>query len=278
MLRGLPASGKSTWALEQVKKSNGEIKRVNKDELRLMLDAGVWSKSNEKFICYVRDGIITETLQEGKTIVVDDTNFYKEHQTKMEELAKLNDALFEIKDFSDVPLDECLRRDKVRAKPVGERVIYQMYDKYLKPTPPKIAFNPRLSSAILVDVDGTLALFGDANPYDRDFSKDTINEVVADIVRHKWEHGFKVVIVSGRKEINKETTERWLLEHGVPFDKILMRKTEDNRKDDIIKKEIYDNEIKGKYNVEFVLDDRDRVVKMWRDQGLTVLQVAAGKF
>ena len=61
-------------------------------------------------------------------------------------------------------------------------------------------------------------------------------------------------------------------------DELFMRPTGDTRKDSILKKEIYDNHIKGKYNVKYVLDDRDSVVEMWREQGLTCLQVAPGDF
>jgi hypothetical protein len=57
-----------------------------------------------------------------------------------------------------------------------------------------------------------------------------------------------------------------------------MRKLNDNRPDDIIKKELYDQYIKGKYFVKFVLDDRDSVVRMWRNEGLLCLQVYYGNF
>ena len=66
--------------------------------------------------------------------------------------------------------------------------------------------------------------------------------------------------------------------NGVKFIDLLMRKDNDDRKDSIVKKEIYDNEILGKYNVLFVLDDRDQVVKLWRSLGLVCLQVANGDF
>jgi len=58
-----------------------------------------------------------------------------------------------------------------------------------------------------------------------------------------------------------------------------MRPEGNNEKDSIIKKRLYDQHIMGKYDIEFVLDDRDQVVEMWRNQiGLTCLQVAYGNF
>jgi predicted ABC-type ATPase len=62
MTKGLPGSGKTTWAKEMVSKSKGSVKRVNKDDLRAMLDAGEWSKENEKFVLKVRDFIIEKAL------------------------------------------------------------------------------------------------------------------------------------------------------------------------------------------------------------------------
>jgi hypothetical protein len=57
-----------------------------------------------------------------------------------------------------------------------------------------------------------------------------------------------------------------------------MRSTGDHRQDSIIKQEIYQQQICGQYNIKLVLDDRQQVVDMWRDLGLTVFQVAAGDF
>lgn len=84
--------------------------------------------------------------------------------------------------------------------------------------------------------------------------------------------------LSGRKESAREYTKEWLKYNNILYDKLLMRKDNDDRKDAIVKKEIYDNIIKDNYNVLFVLDDRDSVVKMWRDEGLDCFQVYYGNF
>jgi hypothetical protein len=87
-----------------------------------------------------------------------------------------------------------------------------------------------------------------------------------------------IVIVSGREAICKPETEQWLADNGIRYDELYMRAAEDKRDDRIVKQEIYEANIKPRFNVRFVLDDRDRVVKMWREQGLKVLQVAEGDF
>jgi hypothetical protein len=87
-----------------------------------------------------------------------------------------------------------------------------------------------------------------------------------------------VILMSGREDKFRPETERWLNANDVVYSMLLMRKTGDFRKDAIVKRELYETHIKGKYQVFFVLDDRDQVVTMWREQGLVVFQVADGDF
>lgn len=127
----------------------------------------------------------------------------------------------------------------------------------------------------MVDIDGTLAHMQDRSPYD--YSKvmsDTLDDVIADITR-KYK---TVVVMSGRPESCREDTENWLRKHAVRFDKLFMRTTGDNRKDSIVKLELYKEHVEPNYNISFILDDRNQVVKMWREQGLKCLQVAEGDF
>lgn len=153
MLKGLPGCGKSTWANDTLDDQVG-FKRVNKDDLRMMLDHGRWSPDNEKFIIEVRNAIILQMMMSGHNIIVDDTNLDPRHE---EELRKIvndwNDVVampggkhyyeFEIKDFTNVPLEVCLERNKGRGEithrgvnirmAVPEEVIFNMYNKYLAP-------------------------------------------------------------------------------------------------------------------------------------------------
>lgn len=135
-------------------------------------------------------------------------------------------------------------------------------------------------SAVIVDVDGTLALVHDRSPYSHlGVLKDKPNQPVIAVARALAAQGNTLVIVSGRSELAREDTERWLDRHlGVEYDGPFMRADRDGRKDATIKREIYDRDIKPNYDVLCVLDDRDQVVEMWRSLGLTCLQVARGDF
>jgi trehalose-6-phosphatase len=136
-----------------------------------------------------------------------------------------------------------------------------------------------LQPAIIVDIDGTLAEKGERDPFDWDnVDNDTVHEVIVELVQLLHEDGYVIILVSGREEVCEEKTITWLEDNGIPYNCLFMRKAGDFRKDTVIKKEIYDTEIKGKYYVRFALDDRDQVVKMWRDEGLVCLQVAEGNF
>ncbi len=294
MCKGLPASGKSTWAKEQIDKSGGNMKRVNRDELRAMIDNGKWSGKNEKFIIETRDNIIVFGLMHGYSIIVDDTNLPEKNKLALQKIVedfnnlkyavqsssfkKVEPCTFETKDFTDVPVETCIERDAKRPNPVGKGIILDFYRKFLKPAPKVIAYDKNIPNAIICDIDGTLALFGNKNPYDRDFENDELNKPVADLLGVLADSCHQIIIMSGRMDKNKKVTEDWLKKNGIEYDKLLMRVTDDVRKDSIIKKEIYENNIKGKYNVSLVLDDRNQVVEMWRDLGLTCLQVADGNF
>lgn len=139
---------------------------------------------------------------------------------------------------------------------------------------------PAKRSAVLVDMDGTLAIITDRNPYSHHgVLKDKPNAPVIEVARALAAAGQTLVIVSGRSELAREDTEAWLVRHlGVAFDGPFMRADGDDRKDAIIKKELYRKSIEPNYQVLCVLDDRDQVVRMWRALGLTCLQVAPGNF
>lgn len=139
-----------------------------------------------------------------------------------------------------------------------------------------------LPKTIICDIDGTLALLEGRNPYDPTTGEDLLNYPIANILEvYDNQNVFDVdlILLSGREDKYREFTEKWLHKNGINhYKELFMRKTGDFRKDYVIKKELYEKYIKDKYSVLFVLDDRDQVVKMWREEGLTCLQVAFGNF
>src|SRR5574343_658466 len=132
MTVGLPGSGKSTWAKQEVA-TCPNIKRINKDDLRSMLDNGVWDKTNENFVLKVRDEMVKLALSNGHNVIIDDTNFEQKHFKSIQKIIDENNFNAEIitKSFLHIPLDECIKNDLKRFNSVGEKVIRSMYNKYI---------------------------------------------------------------------------------------------------------------------------------------------------
>jgi hypothetical protein len=149
-----------------------------------------------------------------------------------------------------------------------------------------------MRKSVIVDIDGTVADIGKGqpgrrSPYDwRRVGEDTPIAPIVELVRILRVAGHQIVFVSGRDEVCRLVTQHWLIEHGVSVgfgacpgcDRLYMRPAGDFRPDEQIKAEIFKRDIEPAWDVAYVLDDRSKVVRMWRDLGLTVLAVADGDF
>jgi hypothetical protein len=247
------------------------------------MDAGRWSRPNEEFVLKIRDLIVRESLASGKHTIVDDTNLAPKHEARLRQIAKECNAVFEIQSFTHVPVETCIAQDLKRFASAGEAVIRKMYRDYLAPPVPKIEWDPKLPSCVICDIDGTVALMNGRGPFEEDkVDTDLPNVPVVGLVQNLMIECMRVVIfVSGRHEKSREKTEKWLVENNLGYEGkicLFMRPDGDDRQDSIIKTEIFEREFRGKFNVEYVIDDRKRVCEGWRALGLTVLQVAEGDF
>ena len=90
--------------------------------------------------------------------------------------------------------------------------------------------------------------------------------------------GFRVGIFSGRDSISRTETEAWLAENGIQPDFLFMRAQGSFTPDDVLKKEWLDQEMAAGHEIMCVFDDRDKVVKMWRENGISCFKVAPGNF
>lgn len=142
----------------------------------------------------------------------------------------------------------------------------------------------------IFDLDGTLAdishrlhyLNGENSDWDAFFAAcpedKPINHVIS-IAHALLRECMCVEIWTGRSEAVREQTERWLGDQRIVYSKLRMRADGDHRHDDIIKKEWLEERRKeGLADPVAVFEDRDSVVKMWRDSGVPCYQVAPGNF
>lgn len=304
LTRGLPGSGKTTAALALMASAPGMV-RLNRDALRESLygRAGVLEYAAEASISTIQHAAATAALATGHDVIVDDCNLRARYCREWADLAAACGADLEVLDLTDVPVDECIRRDRARGdaggRCVGADVIRGMHLRYLAagPLAPVRRSEPRqtqtvqpynpdptLPRAWLVDMDGTLALghFGEPGrrgPFDWPrVGEDDPNWPVIELARALWAGGNTMIVMSGRSDACLGETSRWLDDHGVPNDLILMRKDGDHRPDHLVKAELFDAHVRHVYRVDGVLDDRGSVVSMWRSMGLVCAQVAPGNF
>lgn len=296
VLRGLPGSGKSTWAKEQLKKEQGRWKRINRDDIRMMLHDVAFDPQNEDFVTVCEKSLIDVALREGYDLILDNTHLNARSLKSIHNTAMLKGDVLVIEKCFNVSLEECVKRQNNRERKVSESIITSMAQKagltkgrrlenketYYPPKSQAVAceYDDTLPSAVICDLDGTLALLNGRNPYDASTcDQDLPNMSVIKCVTAMHAHGYKIIFMSGRDEKFKEPTIKFINENcNIPYE-LFMRQKNDTRKDSIVKRELYDANIVGKYNVAFVLDDRDQVVDLYRRElGLSVFQVNYGNF
>jgi predicted kinase len=287
---GIPSSGKSTWSKELVKNDPSFV-RICRDDYRFMMkDLPVCDTKVEDIISKLVLTAIDLSLAKNLNVIIDQTNVKLKYIESLAEHVKYK-ANFSVKIF-DITLEEAIERDNKREKKVGKDVIKRMYKdfrnlvdsndpkvfetklKEYKPKPIFIEKNTLLQDCVIIDVDNTLTFISNRSPFDwSKVGNDYPNQVVIDHVNIYKKLGYVVIIMSGRDEICMPETKKWLLDNNVSYDYLYMRKNNDFRKDSIVKKELYEQHIKNKFNVFVSLDDRSQVLDMYRGENLSVFQV-----
>lgn len=309
IFRGLPGCGKSTQAREMQAALGGIV--VERDEIRFTLYGTYYNPDliDEKLVTEYQNTLIDMSLQMRMNVYVSDMNLRNSYVKRLIEKAWEFDGEYEIIDMTDVPLDVCLSNNEspsrqVQGKVVDRVVIRDLYERFIarKGHPLPVNFTgvkisgkqwqsyvPDTSkpNATIWDIDGTLALMNGRGPFDEHLvNTDKPNKAVFEMMSASAEREDVIVIMSGRTEGCREMTEQWLLQHAPWLDyhwagvrwQLYMRAVGDMRGDDIVKHELFYQHVAPRYNVRYVTDDRNKVVKMWRAIGLTVAQVAEGDF
>lgn len=285
ILRGIPASSKSTYAKTWVLSGKNRV-RVCRDDIRIAC-LGAYSGVDEELVSKIEQATIVAALKQGKSVIVDATNIKQKYVNRYANMAYDNGVTkVSIKQF-DIPLGEALARNAERDRKVPVDVIERMHKDVVKkvelPAPLVIepyVPNTDLPSAVIIDIDGTLAnMNGSRGPFDwQKVDLDEPVEAIIGLANLFYIAGYTVIIMSGRDSCCREKTEAWLKSFVVMYDKLFMRTEGDMRRDNIVKHELFDKYVRNLYNVEYVVDDRAQVVNMWRQLGLTVLQCADGDF
>lgn len=283
IMQGLPASGKSTRALEIIRKEGNTV-RINKDLIRTMLHFDKFNFTNEDLTRKAARMLTKSFLEDGVNVIIDDTNLNEGTLQSWKDLAKECNAKIKYEDI-DTDWATCVFRDTHREKRVGREVIMNMAfasGRYPRPEKP----------LVLCDLDGTLCDIrhrlhfvknlpegakADWKGFFAGIPDDTVNPEVQKMLIDYYNKGHNIVLVSARPDAYRQATEEWLTKHMLTFPVALfMRRDGDHRVDTEVKKGMYESLFEHKYPIEVVIDDRPSVIRMWRELGLNVIDVGGG--
>lgn len=284
IMKGLPGSGKSTRARELMEQ-HGNFVRINKDLLRTMLHFDVFSgKKEEQTRDAAREIAKFFLTKNNMNVIIDDTNLNPGTMQSWKDLAKECDARVEVVDMTDVSVRSCIFWDTQREKIVGETVIKNMAMRYglIKYTP---------QSVVLCDLDGTIADITHRLHYIKapDGKKDwkgffsgipldTVRQDVREILLDFYNKGHTIIFLSARPDTYKKETLMWLEKNCLTFAfTLIMREARDKRPDTEVKKDMLDRYFPDRSVIHTIIDDRPSVIRMWREEGLSVMDVGEGK-
>jgi len=145
------------------------------------------------------------------------------------------------------------------------------------------------ANVILFDVDGTLANLSQRlhwiekmpKNWKKFFEDVPFDQPITDnieVCNHFYKLGYDVNLFSGRSETCRDATEKWMDRYEVLYNKLYMRPAHERRPDYQVKFDMLTKHFPDKSKIFAVFDDRDQVVKMWRDNGIRCYQVAFGDF
>ena len=290
LTRGLPASGKSTWAKAWVAADPSKRVRVNRDDIRFQLYGKYWGDGvDENMVTKVEEAMVKAAVDAGKDVVIDATHLASRYVRRWIERG----YEVEVETF-ELPLEKLLIRDELRGlqgeRNVSPKVLEEMAKRYhIKADgklPPVVIETPQtwvpapryqegLPEAYIVDIDGTLADHtGIRSPYDTSkYHLDKRHVNVVQTAASLQLMGYEMIAVSGRDAAFRDVTREWLRDSGFDPELLFMRPEGDTRNDAIVKHELYHEHIAGRFNVIGVFDDRGRVLRMWRAIGLTTFAV-----
>ena len=286
---GISASGKSTYVKEHAT-SNSVI--INNDNARrrfvgISPEDNLWDyykfdKNIESQVKSEADALINHAFYNKKDLWIDNTNLTA---IKNENLKKFLEQLGYEVYFHNLNtssnINTYLYRNQQRINELKPSVINDQYIRACINNYVDFETGDRVQARIaLVDIDGTVADHCNQRSHFDWFKvyNDKPRFYVIETLKALYNFGSIdfIQFLSGRESICYNDTMVWL-QDVAGFDmtrhRLLMRQQKDNRKDVLIKSEIYENCIKDKYDIKFVFDDRNQVVDYWWDQKLPVFHV-----
>ena len=288
---GPPSSGKSTYAKKLI--SFDKYRADGRDTVYINQDSQ--GKEHLK--------LFEAAVKEGKDIVVDRLNFSKAQRARY--IGPARTSMYEVEivvlhENYETCLKRCLERkdhETIKDEDSARSALNMFFSKYERPTEDECDFlkwiytEDQKPPAVICDIDGTLCNVEhrlhhvrgegkkDWNSFFKEMVNDTPNLWCLELVE-KFSNDYQIVFCSGRPDSWRPQTVEWLAKYGLhPYMyKLYMRPRSDSRNDSITKEVLLDFEILTRFEPFFFVDDRKRVVDVWRRRGYVCLACHDGDF
>ena len=252
-------------------------------------------KENEVLVTRTQTTLMRQILAQGYDLLIDNTHL------ELKYIKEIHDEFFshtishkvfgynpDTQEIEEGLLDKLYIIDATRSKPVGRKVLDKQFVQFKKLVKDydlileleeisddidsymisitRDSYNPK---AIICDLDGTIANKDHREAYgfnSKEIRNDKPTIPVVNLVNNFYDKGYQIIFLSGRNQEYFGETYNWLITNTSikPQDLILhMRKNGDFRKDNVVKREIYEEHIQEDYNVEFAIDDRPTITNLW---------------
>lgn len=291
ILVGIPGSGKSTLAAKIIQEEDNFVE-LNFDNIRMEIVKKrfseyepekhnlwkFWKHKMNKELDSIFEEQFQKAINERKNIVFSNKNTHNGRRDGL--VQKMKNFGY---DVHVIPVttsyDVAVRQDMFRVNVIGANEIRKDWKRYNEFFNAHEMYVPKEGSvkAVMFDIDGTIAHMENRSPYDWDkVINDKPDFIMQIMIESLISKGFKIIYMSGRDSVCMKDTIDWLVKHyNADFGSdgnsvIFMRESQDQRKDSIIKRELFDRNVRDFYNVYSVFDDRPQVVRMWHDIGLKV--------
>ena len=132
LTQGIQGSGKTTWAKAWVAEDPKHRIRINNDDITSMWGQPFGTPGLYERLKDTRVYMINQAISEGLDIVIDNMNLSNSSLKEIQTITEYNDYVIEYKDFTKVPLEVCIERDSKRPNSIGEKIIKDTYNKYIK--------------------------------------------------------------------------------------------------------------------------------------------------
>jgi predicted kinase len=292
---GIPASGKSTWAKAEVAKDPSNWVRINNDEIRSMINGGIFSEGMEKVVTETRNFLTREALRRDKSLIIDNVNSNRRHFETVCKIAQsMNKDIQVFEKIFYCELDELLKRDADRSAKVGEEVVKKFWKllggtqfKHYKPRTEVFQKRNRIAETVvgampqdsalpkcsIVDLDGTMCDISHRNPYDAsNCLLDKPFSHVVELAQLMHQNGYKIFFFSGREDKYKEPTVAWLDKYfGLSYE-LYMRESGNKEDDALLKERLFNTYVLGQFNCRAWVDDRVKVCRFVHSAGLPLFR------